>query len=319
VTVYALVHNAATFLRDMELRITGHPSGPRPRVRVIGGAGKAARGEVILPAMAPGENRWLSFTITEASRRRAEGNLLTVEERVGIAVVNGFAIQPRELPDAEFAGETAAYHGAVCWRLAQAFEIDGPRESAETAFAVADDPKAYPQLLADAARQFPGWVKALVGDWDGGDPFLLVRQARRLGALDPGTPEAAAAHASLLHALDSFATMRLKAGGDLADILQTVEWLLRLLRREGLSGEENQGMIRACEHFASSYGSRQAGPEEYVQLVRDILDQLSRIAESVGVDGHLVENLHATLGEPTALQGAHRLLLLGMEEAIGAS
>jgi hypothetical protein len=171
-------------------------------------------------------------------------------------------------------------------------------------------------LLSAAAERFPDWVKELVGGWDGGDPFGLRAQARKLARTDPATPAAIAVHASLLHALDAFATMRLKVGGDLADALQTVEWLVRLLREKRLGGDP--AAIQACEQFAASYGKTRGNPKAYVKLVDQILPALADTAQKAGVDGALVEEMAASLRDPTALQGAHRRFLLALGEAIGA-
>lgn len=316
VTVYALIHNAALHRRDMVLRLAGEPGRLRPRIRVIGGEGKVARGEVVLPGMTPGENRWLSFSVPQNQRR---GGLLLVEELVDRAVVNGFAISSRALADEDFARETAGYHGSVCWRLAAAFDISDMREHAEKAFEMGDALKAYVELLADVSQRFPEWIERLVNGWEGGDPFGLRGQARKLARMDHETPEAIAAHASLLHGLDSFATMRLTAGGDLADVLQSVEWTTRLLSEERLAGNDNAEVIRACEYFAASYGARAGHPEDYVNLMREIRDRLAQIADAVGLDAALVEALDNALGDPTRLQGAHRQLLLSLGDAIGAA
>jgi hypothetical protein len=314
VTVYALVHNAATWMRDVVLRFGDEPNGKRPRIRVIGGRGRVSRRRAVLPAMQPGENRWLSFTIESG----AEDGATTMEEVLDNAILNGFAIESRTLSDSDFAVDTARYHASILWRLAEAFGLDELFDYAKRAFELAEDPKAYPKLLAEAAEQFPRWTGELVGGWEGGDPFRVRTQARNLTRIDPSAPEAAAAHASLLHALDAFATMRLKAGGDLADVLQTVEWLVRLLRDERLGAEENAEAIRACEHFVFSYSERRGNPDDYVELIKAILDRLERVARSADVDDELVDALRRTLGDPTALQRAHRQLLLALGEAVGA-
>lgn len=315
VTVFALIHNAGLWRRDMVLRLGGEPRKPRPRIRVIGGKGKVSSREVTLPAMAPGENRWLSFAVTHADRK---GGLLAIEELVGNAVVNGFAIEPRALSNDAFAVDTARFHVSVLWRLGTAFGVDELRDEAERALKHAGKAKSYPGMLAAAAKHFPRWVRDLVDGWDGGDPFGVRAQAGKLARIDPATPDAAAAHASLLHALDAFATMRLKAGGDLADVLQTVEWLVRLLHDQRLSGDRHAGAIRACEHFAASYGKRRANPKDYVKLVDEVLPTLADAAKRAGVDASLVDATQASLRDATALQGAHRRLLLALGEAIEA-
>ena len=313
VSVFALVHNAALQRRDMVLRLGGESRGSKTRIRVIGGEAKVSSREVALLAMEPGENRWVSFVIKNAKQN---GALLAVDELVGNAVVNGFALEPRRLQDAQFAVDTARFHVSVLWRLAAAFGMDELRKYAERALEQADDPKAYPQMLAAAADRLPDWVQELVGGWDGGDPFGLRTQAAKLARTDFATPEAIAAHASLLHALDAFTTMRLKAGGDLADVLQTVEWLVRLLREKQLGGDPK--LIRACEQFAASYGKSRGNPKAYVKLVDQILPSLADVAMKARVDGALVEEMTASLRDPTALQSAHRRLLLALGEAIGA-
>jgi len=316
VTVYALIHNAATWRRDVVLRFAGELGDPHPRVRVIGGEGKASRREVVLPAMTPGENRWLSFSVAANQRGREPWQLL-VEELVDRSVVNGFAIAVSSVPDEEFARGTLRYHATVLWRLASAFGMRDMRAHAEAAFKAGDDRRGYARIVRDAFEQLPGWVKTLVGGWDGGDPFGLQRQVRALVGMEPGSPEAVAAHSSLLHALDSFATMRLTSDGDLADVLQTVAWTARLLSERRLRNRDNGEVLLACEEFEATYSQRDGRPEEYVDLMRRIHEGLAQIADSVGVDPALAKDVGDALGDARGLQGAHRRLLIGLGEAIG--
>lgn len=101
-----------------------------------------------------------------------------------------------------------------------------------------------------------------------------------------------------------------------ADVLQTVEWLVRLLRGKRLGGDPK--LIQACEQFARSYGKSRGNPKAYVKLVDQILPALADVAIKARVDGALVEEMTASLRDPTAPQGAHRRFLVALGEAVGA-
>ena len=315
ITDYALVHNAATRRRDMILAISGERSELRPRIRVIGGAGKVARNQVVLSDMEPGESRWLSFQISDALRKN--GATVVVEELVDGAIVNGFAVEGRMIPDGDFARDTARYHATIMWRIGRAFDNDELAQHAEEVIKLLEGEADHQGILAGSRQHLRRAVELLVGGWDGGDPFKLRGQVRKLAQMKPG-PEATALHASILNGLDSFATMRLTTDGDVSDILQTVDWTVRLLREEGLSDRESAAVISACERFAGTFGQRRGRGETYVALMREILAPLARVAGKAGIDESIVEDVRSELGNPSRLQGAHRRLLLSLGDAIGA-
>jgi hypothetical protein len=74
----------------------------------------------------------------------------------------------------------------------------------------------------------------------------------------------------------------------------------------------------ACEGYEATYSQRDGRPEDYVDLMRRIHEGLAQVADSVGVDPGLAKDVGDALRDARALQGAHRRLLIGLGEAIGA-
>ena len=99
VSFYAVIHNAATFLRaiwELELYVLPEIQGRlgEAYIEVIGGErfSLESGGTIRLPEMQPGENRWIGLTYE--SPRGEEGELLPVmfHELVDGRPVNGFAM-----------------------------------------------------------------------------------------------------------------------------------------------------------------------------------------------------------------------------------
>ncbi|MGH2703795.1 MAG: hypothetical protein ACRDJ4_01465 [Actinomycetota bacterium] len=326
ISFYGLVHNAATFRRDLVLRYRALAEARERlkglKVAMVGErASSRPDGTLLLKGMEPGENRWVSLTV-EAESAKAHPLPVVFEEVVGGAVVNGFAIAPQPMPLAEMIRRNLEFHAFSFGRMAAAFGIEEAAECAEAARKLADAKRLpaarYLAFLSARGASMSDCCQRLVGMSERKDPFTLRPTLASLArAVRAGDAERVAPlHATLAHKLDAFQTMLQKDAGDPADILQMVEWQRRLygelpeLRRLGAS----VGFQVQSQEFVRSYESHKVGNDAYPNLIRSVCEALEEAAEALPRLGlrERLERLRGALGSPARLQRAHRDVLLAL-------
>jgi hypothetical protein len=312
VSGFAIVHNAATFPRTVEVRYEAAPEVVKKlggaRVEVVGQPARPFRsGDTLrLDNMQPGENRWLRVTFGAPSGR--EGEILPVyfREMAGEAAVNGFAIAARPSPLAEVLRHDLETHRSVFNRMAAltgsaaaaaesraAALLLGRREIPEQEYAafLREHGRALEDGLAEA-RRGTGW-KAFGDAGDPGSPGHWARQ---------------------LEELDALLTVRQLAAGDPADILQTVRWQRDLYRRAGaVPGAEV--VLRESARFIDGYTRRELGNAAYPGLVKALLGsyrEAARAFESPEME-RTAAGLESGFSSLAALQKAHRSFLLALQ------
>ena len=295
---YAVLHNAATFRRAMQIdysispRVREHLEGlswrlvgDRTRPEPMG-----IDGSLTTPVMNPCENRWLEVSVAAPSGGQEP---LPIEffERVGNAAVNGFAIAVQPVSLDEMAHDVVAMHARVFLRAAALLSSDAAK--AESAFAAEIDANqdltatVYAKSMADRGNPVLAVVQELIERADLGDP-LELREAAEAVAKSWSQTDASAAlpqHSSLLHGLDAFLTMAQKRGGDTADIVQTLEWQREILARV-VTGEDQSAPVLArdalddgVQRFVDSFRARELHVEDYPEFVQQSLPSLRILVE----------------------------------------
>jgi len=339
ICTYALVHNAATFRRTIELRTECDERALKSlgdlRFGAIGSGGVEGRrtvhsrfkpgGFVHLPNMEPGENRWVSLCFTPPKGQDGALLPITVFEVVEGLVVNGFAIAPRPSPIDDVIRFNLDNHGTVFSRLAAAFQDPEVEPLAKQGFELARqkriDPDRYLVMLAESAGDIVAAIKRLTARQQLGDPFGLAASARRLAqAIDQkDLGHVMPMHQSLVNGLDAFMSMALKRQGDPADILQTVLWQRDLFAKTpSLRGLAHAGrLVSACDEFAVAYGERKTTNDDYPTLTKRVLPAFSEAEKALPALGlgDLIRAMTAAMGAPATLQAANRALLLRMQTA----
>jgi hypothetical protein len=227
---YAIVRNAADRARDMQIGLDADPRGLDALggavVQVLGGRqGTEPQrvvpgGVVTLPAMAPGESRWLEVRFAPTERLTAPLPI-KIHELVDGRAVNGYAFvpTPRPLPDAVY--DTLFQYEAVAVRLGDAF---GSRSAAGQAARAKEllaggrmDPDVYARFIAGEATAIQAMTaELLAAGRQLGDPFGAAAAADLLArAGSSGTDPTATQvlHLTLLNKLDATATYYQKGGG----------------------------------------------------------------------------------------------------------
>jgi hypothetical protein len=126
---FGIVHNAGTLEREMALELPPPPDGHPPegtQIEVFTEKGVVERllwrpwQKLTLPAMQPGENRWIGVTLPVPSSGRAA---VTVAELRGGRPVNGFTIGTQTAPLTMVIDWLLGYHGRVLRRMKTGFEV----------------------------------------------------------------------------------------------------------------------------------------------------------------------------------------------------
>src|SRR5262249_7237403 len=228
--------NAAPLPRDMELRYQVEIEALRRlHGASLGVVGRedvplAEQGVLHLPAMQPGENRWVGVRFPAAAGD--VGQVLTVNffEMSGGVVVNGFAMGARlgtmHAVVVEKLHQARSVFGRIGagWRLGEAEELAAL--AAGHIEAKRHEEKEVLDYLHKIMPAIDRTLKQLVETHGRMDVFSLLRGVRNLeaaiGSGDAGV--AAVALSCLLNGTDSWLTMLQLQHGDVADVLLNVRW-----------------------------------------------------------------------------------------------
>lgn len=337
VSFYGIVHNAATFPRDVTLQyFTEDPEKirerfPDARIEIVGERAfplDAGGGTLTLAAMQPGENRWVGLSFPEPEQSEEEVLAVFFEELAGDQVVNGFALGAQVSPLDQLIQEILQRHYSAHVRLAEGFGVAEAGESAEVAAALLASEDFSDGTYADfVADQLPTMEASLLGLKDrlAGDRFGTQGELKLLkdlyeqggGAPTPLYP----VHSSYLNKLDSFLTALQLAHGDTADILQNVRWQQDLSTRvpELAALSPAATLTELSREFVQGYRDRALDDKHYPELLDSLLPAFHETAGLLAgrlpdLKDHVTE-IETALQSANlaAMQKAHRGYLLSLQ------
>jgi len=326
-TQFAIFHNAATFVRDIVVRWTvigTHAPSDLDQLEVIGGRGRPRplrdMGEVVLPAVQPGENRWVGLAFAGAKDR--SDSLVVVEEIVDGVAVNGFGVQAVSATRDGGALHVLDRCGSVFARLGAVLESDQWKELAEKARSLVADKagaKAHAEFVAAVNDQTAEAV-AQLGKLLGGDPFRLRPAAKALteALKDRDPARRQSLHKSVLERIDAALTMLAKQAGDVADVAQNARWQAELLATDQLSGLRGaKAQAQACTDFDEAYAARNASSANYPALVEGLMPVLRSAVRKLQ-DADLTAAVAALdpAADATTLQARHREVLVRLNALV---
>jgi hypothetical protein len=321
---FALIHNAATFTRDVELRYAPPKNlGDRVTVRAIGRNAIARRDDIItLPKMRPGENRWLEVTLPAAPLESGAVSAATFEELRKGMVINGFGIGIRGGSDADLIRQAITKDASVSARAAALYgsaAAKAEEAAARKILARQSDERSAIKFLLGRPRSFARIVADLQkvsadASFEAPERVAAVERAARSG--DAATT--ALATTSLMNALDSWVTAIELEKGNPADILQTVNWQRELLLSDRLAtGGCAQTLARDSEKFADAVDRGKVSIRDYPDLVTQRIDCLATAARAAGADIAAEITAIRNTKDLASVQKAHRNALLKISEAMG--
>lgn len=330
---FGIVHNAATFPRDMLIRYTIAADVIRRVKQVeidVPGRDRIearATGTLTLAAMQPGESRWIGARFRAVVGKESETFAIFFDEMVNGSAVNGFGLGISLGSDRETTLYALRRLRSVLTRLLAGWELRSAEPLADLAtkalkvLAKARGPVPAAAWLKDlrSDTRFFADVRKLVGRQD---RFGIEAQAAGLRkSLDRASDVGAlVCLCSYLERIDAHLTMLQLQRGDPADVLQNVRWQQDVLvRLKGENTESRRRITELCGEFIRAWEIRKAGARDFPALVRRLSVPLDSLAAELQ-DAELKSRLSALAagGEDVAtLQHLHREALLKIQGHVG--
>jgi hypothetical protein len=331
--MFGIVHNAATFPRDILIRYTIPPEVvrrlKRVEIEVPGQDRIQAResGTIVLPGVQPGENRWIGARFLPPAGKESETLAMFFDEMVNASAVNGFGLGIRLGSDRDASIHTLNRHLSVFTRLAAGWKLrssEAQVQLASKALKALKRPQgSVPPTawLTELRKSTPFFdeIKDLVGPQD---PFGIEPEAASLRKLLDAKKdlEVLVCLASYLERIDSHLTMLRLRNGDRADILQNVRWQQDVLSRlRGEASDARKSIHGLCGEFIRAWEGRKAGTRDYPALVGRLLPPLQKLAGELQDEylKKLLSSLAGAAADLETLQRQHREALLQMQTYAG--
>lgn len=294
-TYYAVIHNAATHIRDMILYYDRGRKGSPVKVQVIGrDRNKVGESRIILSKMQPGENRWISVTIpVQKDLKNGERRVLNVTETHQGLPLNGFTLQSVRSPLGIAARDDLLLMGRNMERIGNTLKIEGSEAALEAAKVLKQYTKEKSveekRFLELSAKYFELY-KSILGkvlsrtetDQFGlRDTIALVSEQIKSGNPSTLFP----AMSSLNHGIDAFLTYRDKQRGDVADVAQNARILIRLLKEDRRINRLLfvNSLMKRTAYFEKAYSLRKASTDDFVKLVKESLTDYKTLDEKLAL------------------------------------
>ena len=281
IELHAMIFNAATFVRNMQLdiRMSSDSAAKLLNARIsTAGAPemKAFQANTLhtLSNMLPGERRWVTLSADGINAK--EGEVLTVyfNELENKTILNGYALEIRPTTTDAFYAATLRTQADVFYRLAEGFGIKKAGEGAALSRKLAerhelkDYLRGLPQMLEMLRGSFNAFSEQQGGAKDvfqSESLFRLLSEPSRNGNVN----KILGVHNRLLRKLDAWLSMAQMSKGDLGSILFTVRLQHDLFSRPVFrSSPEFAGLIKMSDDFIARFRGDVAN---YVPMVRELM------------------------------------------------
>jgi hypothetical protein len=276
--LWGLLHNAAVFRRDLELKIRWpipRDMRGRPSATVVSPGEKPlplrADGRIVLRRMQPLENRWVCVRLGRIGGKRGLVAAVEFDEMVGDAAVNGFALGVRVGSDREVEAHAGERLRSVATRLVHGWKADFGDAAEKLARRRSLEFPAAAGLAVAVARLALRHRKDQFGIAKALSAFRRVagrRGSARLVALT-----------SLMECVDAHLTSLRLARGNRADMLQTVQWKLAVV--EEAKGDADAAALariaQRCRRFIEEWEARKANAVDAVGLLRATVEPIGTL------------------------------------------
>jgi hypothetical protein len=313
-TLYALIHNAATIQRDVVLawrRLAGQGR-EGDRVSLLGGRAQTLKGSgtLVVPGLLPGEHRWVRMTLGGDKAEREAG--VEFAEMVGNVAVNGFAVVARSAPRGEVSAYVLDRAISIYTRLA-ALKVRQADELAEQARKIRQrkvSDAAYLKFAQEASQSQLELAKMFGGRLGGRDQFGFGATHRSMiEALDRRDIDGVQSHhGAFLESLDAVLTSLDRQAGDLGDVCQNLRWQAELFAQKRLVRlPAAHRVVRESLAFVTAFGDRKVTFRDYPEAMRAMLDGLREAVDALRNRDlpSLLEAIENALDDPKALQRRH--------------
>ena len=330
VSSIALIHNAATVKRDMKIRYDVPREaltrfGDNVGIAVAGGERLPFKpgSEITVPAMRPGENRWIQVTLPAAAV--ADGEILPVyfDELKNGRVVNGFGIGIQGAATEIVIRDALRNHLGAVSRVAALYDSRSARREVESWRDL--ERLKDPRRFVAALRPRLGTIEGTLADLDrvaGRDDLFETR--RHFGQLREAVGRrdaiaAALALTSLANAVDARVTSIELAKGNVADVLQTLRWgrdLYSMPKLAALSCARE--LVSQSDEFERAFDARKVSLADYPKLLGAQRECLAMGGKALGLDlGAELDAVEKAGSDFRAVQKAHADVLIRLSDVLG--
>lgn len=336
VSFYAIAHNAATFLRDMELQFDtteqAIPLLQETVIEIVDGSGEIRThpfkrdSRIVLEKMRPGDNIWIGVTLKVPSGKVGDLIPVTVHEVVDGKPINGFSIATQLSRSSAIRQANLELHAGSFLRIAESFGLDSAKGEGDAVLELLRKKRLTTQMYLRFLKQHLDLIgkaiEELLGLQSASDAFGLKAALATLTEAVSAEDMLAilAAHTTIVHKLDAYVTMLQKAQGDTADIMQTIAWQSALFTalKEQKQLETADGVIRASDEFVAAYQARTMSNADYPHLIASVFEAFKTTADvlQVNVDEDLANMEKNLEGSLAGLQKVHRGFLLKLHDLV---
>ncbi|MCP4451732.1 MAG: hypothetical protein GY809_09745, partial [Planctomycetes bacterium] len=318
---YAVVHNAATRVRNLVLQFDPREVG-RTKFLVIGDTEttKLEKSRVILSGMKPGENRWVSWIVPmQKNARDGERASITMTETLRGLPLNGFTLESVRAPLPIAARDDLLLLAGNLRRIGYLFKdrktIEMGKKLAEYENERSVEGKVFVAECETYFSLYREWLEKSL-ELAKADPFKIRSgiEAVNKQLEDKDPAKVFPAISSLNHTVDAFLTYLDKQRGDVADVGQNMRILLRLLQEDRRVRDMDfvTKLVEQTAKFEREFGLRKANAKDYLEVVRQSLPNLEEINQKLQLgQSKTIETMERSGRDPQALQKAHREFLLG--------
>jgi len=327
---YGIVHNAATYSRDMNIRYRLSPAlikhETRISIRVIGQESIQAKdsGSIVLKNMRPGENRWIEINLGPPKGKNSEIFMVSFEELVGGSAINGFGVGIRLGTEQETFMYTLTRVISVFRRLTVIWKMSSLEKHIQYATKIFDELKSgshnnYLTEYSEYLLNNHSFIEEMTRLVDDRDPFDIKLEGENISKLlnTQIYDVIFVCLPSYLERIDSYLTMIQLTKGDITDILQTVRWQYDVLRMLKQKSSAIMDIEDYCLQFIKAWEIRTVGIQDYPLLLEKIIPPLVLFANEID-DKNLLASIDRLKEQKDLdlLQGLHRQVLLQIQSTL---
>ncbi|MCX6249853.1 MAG: hypothetical protein NTX61_03780 [Bacteroidetes bacterium] len=331
ITYYAVLHNAATFKRDMILEFTlsesyksaykqpliVFPESNKKEIKVTGN-------RILVPHMLPGENQWIGITFPVQSKPVKGMASVDFSEVVNNIPINGFTVAMKNGTLNEVFSESSELYLSVLYRAGKIFRMEMAMKEYDITFDMmrkAKDAERLLPLLKERMEPLKKLIMEIIRMNNGSDPFGIQKNFDDLNKqiLQKNYSGMVVSLENFSHSLDPFLTMSDKKTGDIADIVQNFRWQADLfLHVKQLINSSSQKYAQKSDQVVTDFENRKISYSDYGHTMKDFESYLKLITEIVKKNNldltDYFRKIYSSLEDPKALQKAHYDFLLKLEE-----
>ena len=333
ITYYAIVHNAATYIRNVILEFKPSRSFykyfKRPSFEFpvdFGEKVEVGENRIEFLKMKPGENRWIGITVPVNNLKDGNSATINFTEIENNLPINGFSIMVKNAALKDVIKENYYSSAELFFRLTGLFDKKWTSKISDKFTEVYDKDEAkieyYKRILQKYIKFYNKVfeIKKIEKNYQK-DIFKIKKTYEEFRkALDQDEDNIsilANLHSKLNQQMDAMITYVDKQNGDIADILQNIRWQNDIFSNKKLFKNfmPAQRIIEKGNSFQKAYQNGRYSDEAYLEFLNDNMDYYRNVGEylkeefdiNISKEIRAMENLSTS---PQKAQKLHYNLLL---------